>query len=98
MKKLSIIILMLLALVLFFAVDPLDKPNEAPIKDHIPCQPEQRNADACIEIFQPVCGLVDTNIRCITEPCPSSKQQTFSNSCHACRDKNVLGYTRGECT
>ena len=51
------------------------------------CTPEQRNADACIEIYQPVCGFSssDENIK------------TFSNSCFACIDENVAYWTEGEC-
>ena len=47
------------------------------------CPDESRNADACIEIYQPVCGF------------PINK--TFSNSCFACMDENVIYHTRGEC-
>ena len=62
------------------------------------CLDEQRNADACITLFAPVCATVDTNLRCITEPCPSTEFKTYSNSCVACSDENVLGYTEGECS
>jgi len=37
---------------------------------------------ACIKIYQPVCGLVDTGIRCVTTPCPASEEKTFPNSCY----------------
>ena len=52
-------------------------------KNFIYCPEESRNADACIEIYQPVCGF------------PINK--TFSNSCFACMDENVIYYTQGEC-
>lgn len=58
------------------------------------CLPEQQNADACIEIYQPVCATV--NIQCITTPC-NPIQQTFSNSCKACSNSLVESYTMGEC-
>lgn len=58
------------------------------------CAPEQRDADVCIEIYQPVCGLV--NVQCITTPCPPI-EQTFSNSCEACRNSLVDVYTDGAC-
>ena len=58
------------------------------------CEPESRNVDACIEIYQPVCGWSDPEkIVCVTFPCAS----TFSNSCFACQDENVLYWTEGEC-
>ncbi|NOR84989.1 hypothetical protein GQ473_02635 [archaeon] len=58
------------------------------------CTTEQRNVDACIEIYQPVCGKV--NVQCITTPCDPINQ-TYSNSCEACRNELVESYTLGEC-
>lgn len=60
----------------------------------IDCKPEQRNADACIEIYQPVCGQVQ--VQCITTPCDPVKE-TFANSCKACANPLVMSYTEGEC-
>jgi hypothetical protein len=39
-----------------------------------------------------VCGEVDTGIRCIKAPCPSSEKKTYPNACEACADKKVIGY------
>ena len=47
------------------------------------CKPEDRNAGACIEIYQPVCGM--------------PIKQTFSNSCFACSNESVIYYIEGEC-
>ena len=58
------------------------------------CLSEQRNVDACIEIYQPVCGKV--NVECITTPC-DPVEKTFSNSCFACTNSFVESYTEGEC-
>jgi hypothetical protein len=58
------------------------------------CLPEQRGADACIEIYQPVCGSVD--VECFAAPC-NPVNETFSNSCFACSNPLVSGYTVGEC-
>lgn len=60
----------------------------------ITCLPEQRNVDACIEIYQPVCATV--NVQCITAPCDPVKE-TFENSCKACTNELVEGYVPGEC-
>lgn len=58
------------------------------------CTKESRNAEACIEIYQPVCGWSDPEkIQCIKFPCAN----TYSNSCFACMDENVLYYTEGVC-
>lgn len=59
------------------------------------CLPEQRNVDACIEIYQPVCGTV--HVQCVTTPC-DPVQETFSNSCKACTNPLVSSYTNGACT
>ncbi len=58
------------------------------------CLPEQRNVDACIEIYQPVCATV--NVQCVTTPCDPA-QETFANSCKACINSLVSSYTKGEC-
>ncbi len=58
------------------------------------CTPEQKKAEVCIQIYDPVCGWFDPEkIQCIKYPCA----QTFSNSCHACADEKVLYWTEGEC-
>jgi hypothetical protein len=59
------------------------------------CLPEQRNVDACIEIYQPVCASV--NVQCVTTPC-HPVQETFENSCKACMNSLVNSYSKGECT
>jgi len=58
------------------------------------CSPESKTADACIEIYAPVCASVQ--VECVTAPCEPVKQ-TFSNSCFACIEDRVLSYTEGAC-
>jgi len=57
------------------------------------CTSEQRGAEFCIELYQPVCGWFKEEISCIRYPCAS----TFSNSCFACIDDNVGYWTEGMC-
>lgn len=58
------------------------------------CTSQSRNVEACIEIYQPVCGFFDPDkIECVTKPCTN----TYANSCFACIDENVLYYEEGEC-
>jgi hypothetical protein len=59
------------------------------------CTREQKDAEACIEIYQPVCATI--NVQCITTPCPPVLE-TFSNSCKACHNSLVDTYAMGECT
>lgn len=58
--------------------------------------PEQR-PEMCAQIYQPVCGIMDTGVRCVTTPCPSSTQKTFGNACTACAEIRVSQYRDGEC-
>jgi len=51
----------------------------------------------CTLEYQPVCGKIDTGVRCVKAPCPSSKQKTLANACAACAADKVIGYTLGQC-
>lgn len=73
---------------------PAVTPEEPTVSKTIVCSEESKQVDACIEIYQPVCGLVE--VQCITTPCPPVKQ-TFGNSCNACAQGNVISYEVGEC-
>lgn len=53
--------------------------------------------EICTHRYQPVCGLTDTGVRCITTPCPSTGTKTFGNACVACSDESVSAYYPGEC-
>jgi len=57
------------------------------------CTPEQRKAEVCTEIWEPVCGWFDTSIQCFKYPCAV----THGNECEACTDPNVEYWTDGEC-
>lgn len=58
--------------------------------------PEQR-PQVCTMDYRPVCAIRDTGVRCVTTPCPSTEQKTFSNACSACADTKVIGYISEEC-
>lgn len=58
------------------------------------CEPSDRLAEACIEIYAPVCGL--QQVQCVTTPC-NPVPVNFSNGCFACMDDTVTGYTEGVC-
>jgi hypothetical protein len=59
------------------------------------CTAEQKGAEACIELYAPVCASVQ--IQCITTPCEPIPK-TYSNSCFACSEHSVDSYTEGACT
>ena len=61
----------------------------------INCENYQRNVEACIEIYQPVCGWNDPEkVQCREGSC----LETFSNPCFACLNEDILYYTEGECS
>lgn len=53
--------------------------------------------DKCSLDYKPVCAEVDTGVRCIRAPCPSSERKTFGSACRACRDPGVTTYVEGRC-
>ena len=63
------------------------------LEEHF-CTQEQRQADVCIQLYKPVCGWFNPEkIQCIKYPCAN----TYSNSCFACTNPDVLYWTEGEC-
>ena len=60
-------------------------PQVPPTVSFIKCGPYKPDI-ACIQLYQPVCGLLK-----------DGSYKTQGNSCTACTDINVVGYTPGEC-
>lgn len=56
-----------------------------------------RRSKMCMREYRPVCASVDTRVRCVRAPCPSTEQRTFPNGCTACADESVLRYVSGPC-
>ncbi|RTZ67817.1 MAG: hypothetical protein DSZ29_00025 [Aquificaceae bacterium] len=52
---------------------------------------------ACTREFRPVCSQVDTGVRCVTTPCPSTENKTAPNACTACSNPKVHGYWLSAC-
>jgi hypothetical protein len=87
---------------------PDEAPRIVPIGSEIPDgpvaaadAPAQACADprptACNLDYKPVCADVDTGVRCIAAPCPSSERKTYSSACKACREPKVGHYVSGTC-
>jgi len=89
----NILILVFVLLLIFILIYvPLNKKNVEEKRSY--CPEESRNVEACIEIYQPVCGWFNPEeIVCVKYPCAV----TFSNSCFACQSEDILYYTNGEC-
>jgi hypothetical protein len=93
------ILVLLLAGVLFACSSSLPEPSTEPsseLQQSLIACPEQR-PQVCTMDYRPVCATRDTGIRCVTTPCPSSEQKTYSNGCSACADQAVVGYIPDEC-
>lgn len=80
----AILVISIIAII-FTIPQKFKKAEESPKK--IYCSQEQRNADVCIALYEPVCGFSKDNLQI----------KTYSNSCFACIDKNVKYYAGGEC-
>lgn len=58
---------------------------------------EEPRPSMCTREYRPVCGHIDTQIRCVNTPCPSTTHKTYGNACSACGDERVIGYELGSC-
>ncbi len=83
-----ITLLLLIVIVVLAACSRTSSP------ERLSCTPEQRKAEACAEIYGPVCAAV--NVQCIMAPC-YPVNETFPNACEACRNQLVDSYVKGEC-
>lgn len=77
------------------------EPEETPAPEERPpagrlalqqCPDTARKVKNCSTEARKVCAEVDTGIRCVRAPCPSTAQQTYDNPCLACQNTNVRGY------
>jgi hypothetical protein len=55
------------------------------------------DSNPCSQITGKVCARVDTEIRCIKPPCPSSRLETYSGACEACANDRVDIIYTGSC-
>lgn len=51
----------------------------------------------CTRDYRPVCATRDNGVRCVTTPCDSTEQRTYSNGCSACADAAVYFHVPGAC-
>ncbi len=53
--------------------------------------------EECSDELKPVCGVIETKVRCIKAPCPTNQKRTFQNKCFANR-ANAKSITNGKCS
>lgn len=73
------------------------KPRNVPDPEAHYTACEEPRRPMCTREYRPVCADVDTGVRCIKAPCPSSEKKTYSNACTACAEEKVLGHVPGAC-
>ncbi|HFC92635.1 MAG TPA: hypothetical protein ENJ51_07465 [Leucothrix mucor] len=71
------------------------KPKSSPIGTYTECKDPR--PEVCTKEFRPVCSKVDTGVRCVTTPCPSTENKTYSNACTACAEPKVYGFWKNAC-
>jgi hypothetical protein len=71
-------------------------PTESTPKPDLTNCPKDR-PQICTRDYQPVCAVQNTGVRCVTTPCPSTAQKTYSNACSACADPRVIGHAPDAC-
>lgn len=82
-------------------VKPLETATKGGARENESAEPHvctEPRRSACTREYQPVCAQVDTGVRCIQAPCPSTAPQTYGNGCSACADPKVVTYTLGACS
>ena len=84
-------VLVLIGALIYFQIK--DGKYDISDEDKVYCTLESRIGDACITLYEPVCGYFNQEIKCVSSPCA----QTYSNSCFACLDEKVEFYVNGEC-
>jgi len=67
--------------------DELDSDPNKDIEKDKEVSDEQEDNVLCTAEYKPVCAKVDTGVRCIKAPCPSSVKKVYTNACLAQKDK-----------
>mgnify|MGYP000387994100 CR=1 FL=1 len=69
--------------------------NNGSVKPVTECH--EPRSPRCTREYAPVCATRDTNMQCVTTPCPATEDVTYANGCSACADTSVRHYRLGAC-
>ena len=78
-----VVLASVLATIFSFTTYPYEETEELNVTY---CTAEQRDAEACIMIYAPVCGFRE-----------DGTSATYENSCLACMDSEIVYWKNGEC-
>ena len=95
MKMLCVRLVILLVTPATFGCKAADTGSSRDAQVYAECR--NPRPQICAQGYEPVCGLRDTGVRCVTTPCPSTEPVTYANACLACMEDDVLGYEPGQC-
>lgn len=98
LSKFTLIIFLLFSFSLFACHSdskPISTTEPSSQKNAYYVQCKNPRPQYCTREYLPVCAKRDTGIRCVTTPCPSTREKTYSNACTACSDSKVYGYIPG---
>ena len=63
--------------------------------DMVECR--EPRPEMCTQEYRPVCATRDNGVRCVTTPCDSTEDVTYSNGCMACADPSVYFFRADAC-
>jgi hypothetical protein len=97
MRFLIMTVLMASTVVLVASCQPIKAPPPKLKKPVAFKKCTEPRPEVCTTEYFPVCASKDTGVRCVTTPCPSTENKTYSTACTACADPKVHGYVMEAC-
>ena len=89
--------LFILAVSMAALVSCSNQETPTPESKNIRIECTQPRPTVCTKEYRPVCATKDNGVRCVTTPCDSTDEVTYSNACLACADSDVYSHQSGKC-
>jgi hypothetical protein len=77
------------------APPPTEPSSDLDLPASVTC--DEPRGDVCAQVYDPVCAMRDTGIRCVKAPCNAAERREYPSACAACQDRKVLSYVPGSC-